>query len=550
MAAAASNLNNPRYGYDFVVATTQDSINATMKKYLDSLDDSDTYIIFVRNAKKETVQISLDELKKASKGVDPFTLPADEDTTGENILALQKARFIAGIKVTLGLPQNYDDPRTLPPIIDLTQGAGSVGYNMLCADIKICQLAFTLDGPEWTTLSQNDEPNRAWIFRSHVDLMLDSAKFDKLPQNVKDGIKNLDGAMFDVQQLLFDLNNAGLQTVPSVDGLDSASDANVFLTKYFVNAYFGHMQAQGQPVLNYTVRHKPQNATMKPTDLNFHVSPLVGQLDPGLRTLNYLCATDGHKLPPAVDFTWDWLNGQDATQFNGIISINRDTFANYLMGQVYPIAKADCFIPYSKAYPDGLSIKFDAYPNGTPDDSQITHVVNPNGDKVISISYSAESWDYAGLDGALGHTGLKQTYTKDVTVSGNTVTIVTHMVVLLSIKVLQTKNEANITDKTITDKFELAVDQFGQLTTNYTTDTQDNSKSDSANWFSDLFTGVNDIFDGLKSRDFKTQNLQGHPIEAFQNFMFPGGDTFAFKQFRFSQYQDLLAAITYADPSQ
>lgn len=545
-SAAASNLSSPRYGYDFVVAATQDSINSTMKKYMDTLQERYTYILYVRDTKKkETVPITYADLKTATGGVDPFHIPKDEDPSSARVQALAKAKFVAGIKISLGLPANYEDPRKLPPVVTLATDAAAVTYNMLCSDIQIAQLSFSYDGPEWTKITQNDVPNRAWVFQSKVNLMLDLAEFKALPKEVKDGIKNLHGEMFGVQQLLFDLNNAGLQTVPTVDGLDPASDASVILTKYFVNTYFGHMHDQGQPVLNYTVVHKPQNATLKPTDLNFHVNPLNGALDPGLKTLNYLCATDGHKLPPAVNFTWDWLNAQDATQCHGMISINRNTFANYILSQIYPTAKSDCFVPVAKCYWKDAAVWFNAYANGSPDDSKITKTVNPQGSTIIKISYSDRSFEWAEVG---GHTELKQDYTKEVTVTGNKITVVTHNIIYLSVKVLLTENAANITDKTLTDTFELAIDEHGQLTTKYTYDVVDKSKTDWTNDFVDFFVGVNDIFDKLKRRNFHTTNFEGHDIDAFRNFMFPGGETFAFKEFKFSDNQDLLAGITYVDP--
>jgi hypothetical protein len=33
-----------------------------------------------------------------------------------------------------------------------------------------------------------------------------------------------------------------------------------------------------------------------------------------------------------------------------------------------------------------------------------------------------------------------------------------------------------------------------------------------------------------------------------QNYIFPGGKTFSFKEAGFSEFQDLVASITYADP--
>jgi len=39
------------------------------------------------------------------------------------------------------------------------------------------------------------------------------------------------------------------------------------------------------------------------------------------------------------------------------------------------------------------------------------------------------------------------------------------------------------------------------------------------------------------------------PINVFQDFIFPGGQTFIFKDVRFSSHQDLISHITYADPN-
>ncbi len=45
MAAKNSNVSGPRYGYNVVVATTQASINATMKMFLDSVEQPGRLIV-------------------------------------------------------------------------------------------------------------------------------------------------------------------------------------------------------------------------------------------------------------------------------------------------------------------------------------------------------------------------------------------------------------------------------------------------------------------------------------------------------------------------
>lgn len=42
--------------------------------------------------------------------------------------------------------------------------------------------------------------------------------------------------------------------------------------------------------------------------------------------------------------------------------------------------------------------------------------------------------------------------------------------------------------------------------------------------------------------------LEPIPVVFAQNFVFPGGNTFIFKDPGFSEYQDLVSHITFADP--
>lgn len=542
MSAQNSYLSSPRYGYDFVLATTQDSINATMKRYLDGLDQAETHIILKSDDNDKTVLIDFEEFKKGAHGTDPFAVPANADVNGPEIANLDDAGFVAGIKMTLGLPQNFKDPRTLPPIINLKDGATEVEYNMYCANIEVRQLSYGRKGrKKWLAIAQNDIPDKAWMFKSKVNLKLDSADFNKLPENFQKRIKNLEGEGFGVQQLLFDLSNAALQTVPTIDGVEPDSDADMILTKYFINTYFSHMQNQGQPVLNYVVVHKPQEATLKPTNLNFNVSHADKGLRPGLMTLNYLCATDGHKLPPATDFDWNWVTPDDGSQIHGVISLNRLTFANYLMNEMVAVAQKDCFVP--KVNLSGLHAT--AKVGERPPESDIDRQIPTSGDEILRISYVSEEAKDHNL---IGEVKLRQTYTKDVTVAGNKVTVVTHQIVWLYVRILLATVKQNVTDKTVTDTYELAVDAHGQLIVNKETNTEDKSRTETTDGWDKLW-GAADPFNELGHRLTMGSNVQGEDLEMFRDFIFPGGQTFAFKDFEFSEHQDLLARITYADLS-
>ncbi|KAK3358801.1 hypothetical protein B0T25DRAFT_577040 [Lasiosphaeria hispida] len=78
-------------------------------------------------------------------------------------------------------------------------------------------------------------------------------------------------------------------------------------------------------------------------------------------------------------------------------------------------------------------------------------------------------------------------------------------------------------------RLELAVDTHGAMVVNKTSTSEDHHYEDRASGFNNFFA-------------------EGFEIADLGNFIFPGGETFAYKGFYFSNNQDLIASITYADP--
>lgn len=156
MSLPASDLSNANNGnFDLVVATTQNSINATMKEYLNALTPDPTYILFMYapndpNGDGPPIQVSYETLVKACNGTDPFTVPANAQPTDPALQNLNQGGFVAGIKLIPGIPANYTDLAGLPNIITLQQDSTTVIYNMLCADIQTREMSTNRRGqPIW-----------------------------------------------------------------------------------------------------------------------------------------------------------------------------------------------------------------------------------------------------------------------------------------------------------------------------------------------------------------------------------------------------------------
>jgi len=66
-----------------------------------------------------------------------------------------------------------------------------------------------------------------------------------------------------------------------------------------------------------------------------------------------------------------------------------------------------------------------------------------------------------------------------------------------------------------------------------------------------MWVGFNSLYDKVKNdlRGLKNTELKNIPVSIVQNFVFPGGKVFAFKDVQFSNNQDLICHITYLDPT-
>ncbi|WP_037570200.1 hypothetical protein [Phaeacidiphilus oryzae] len=564
MSANSSDLSNSRYGYDFVVATTQGSINATLKSFLSQLSEPVVTVCYIADPQGKPMEIDYDELKKRANDSDPFAIPPGADPTSDpDLRNLINARFMMGFQAQLGLPPGLA-PTAIPDIVTLGSDTASVVYNLLCSQFTVVQLdpGGGYSPPTWFTQSQ--PPGAPWVFTSKVDLRLstvDQSRYSTLPPAVQAQIKNLGSTAFSVQQLLFDLDNAALETTPTISGVTPGTPLYLVLGQAFLGAYFSKLTRDGSPLLGCTIQQPgAPTSTLTLTDLNLEVSPLLDangntivnpdQDQQNLGTLNYLCAADGDHLPVAVRFGWNWVEPSESADFDGVVSINRSTFANYFRNQLNPYIATNCYLP-------SVTVTYDAATAETQyawslRRGQAPTVTTPaTGPTVLTYHYDADAADQAGLNGDIGRMELHPTYDVTVSFSGNTVKIVQHLVIYLYVRSLATAADGNVVDVTITDTYTIAVTQDGRLTSSLATQRQDNSTNPSVDPFLNFWTGVNDITTAVEGwlRNVTSTGLTDIPVSVTQDFVFPGGRTFAFKSAAFSDFGDLASHITYTDPS-
>jgi hypothetical protein len=555
MSANQSNLSDPHYGYDFVVATTQESINGTMKEYLYNSTFPLVQMYWNQDAGGNPVAVSRADLLQQTNGTDPLTVPSwtEGDPMTQAIENINNSDFYFAFEAAIGIPSGIT-PADIPDIVTLEPASQSVIFNLICAQFTVVTCNFGRHGLT-SFFSASQPTDTPWLFTSTVPLkqIFDNSN---LPPVVQAQLNNLGPNAFSVQQLFFDLDNAALESTPTISGLDPGTPAYTLLSEVFLGAYFTAMKANAQPILNYSiVENTPDNdtSTLTLTKMEMEVSPYepasTGTND--LNTLNYLCETNGGNLPPPVPFTWNWVEQSEESSFDGVISINRDTFAAYFEDQLTNYITRNCFQAWVRVWLSGFFDQNIHYGWSMTPGQAPTIVTPPTGDVVLTYAYSSSANDDAGAGGDMGAMTLSTSFNASVTFTGNTIVIVQTFLVYVDIRVMQSSESWNPINKTITDTYTLAVDQNGQLSASLVSVPVDNSDpTPSANWFIELFTGLDDLVNDVASwaSAFGATAFQDIPVNVAQQFVFPGGNTFAFKDVQFSANQDMVSHIAYVQP--
>jgi hypothetical protein len=539
-------------GFDYVVAVTQDSINAALEEYLyKGLPEA--ILCYVYDSSNNPAAIDYKTFVKNANNTDPFSVPDTTPSSDPRIQNLNNANFAFAIKAKLGLPPGVA-PSKLPPIVALKAGQSNVTYTLMFSEFVAAEIIF---GPRGsiTWFNQSQPSGTSWSFSGAVDLNFQDASFTNLPPNVQNQIKGIgQPAMFSPQQLYYDLNSSDLEQGFQFNNVPSNSALNTFMTADFINTYWKALG--GKEVLGYGAKQVSglSSANIAVTNLNFFTPDAVGNEGAPL-TLNYLCAANNDPLPDTTHagFGWNWIEPSEAAQYDGVAALNRNAFVRYLTAALFPYVASNCYAPWVRVtYIGGIELKVKYEFNMTPGQSPTLNPT-PTGATILSYGYnSGVASDQAGLNGDAGKMELSSSYNLTVTVSGNTMTIVQHLVIWTYARYLATGDGGNVVDKQITDVYSFGVDDEGHIVASAPQSTVvDNSQRPGANGFLNFWADVQTLSDKVTqwAQSFYGTRLTDIPVSAVRNFVFPGGATFSFSDVAFSDNQDLVSHITYADPS-
>lgn len=582
MASTDSNLSAAQFGYDLVCAVTQDAINKAMIELLAQSPGQDVAACYIVDDNNQPVLVPIAQIE-AAIGCDPFSIKDGTDQTNPAVQALNNAGFLYAFKATLGVPAGATPT---PEVIKLDQGNSQVTYQMFFADFSVLVLNYLPRG-KYNVSNLTQPPATPWLFVYHVNMNLNPAvpsPYDQLPPAAKARLKNLDpSTMFSVQQLLIDVTTRGLESVPQIPGLSQSSPAFLALTEVFINTYWNNLAPGDSILIGYSVT-PAQGANVPPsivpTDLNFEIVPYQppsgNPAVPGLNTLNYLVMTGNSQMPPAVPFTWNWIEAADEANYQGAMSVRRDVFANFLSGLISPPSAQLSIATNISMTHSGenftTTVSFQQAPN--PGVWQLTADGTPAGGDgftpLMTIAYAITSYDSSedALHLSSINGNFNYTLTGDASVSGNLLRLTVRGVAYCEFNAhivgIQAANlEANVVDLTSVVTYTLTTTPTGELQATMSpsdpTPTDNSQNIDVSTW--DRLIGLGDTADMINSIKAQlnaalTQSLNGFEsqienlINGTAGWVYPGGQTFFFEDVAFSNYQDLVSRVNYLTATQ
>jgi hypothetical protein len=559
MSASDSKLSST--GFDYVVAVTQDSINGALEEYLYNGGPPEIVLCYVYDSNNNPTPIDYATFIASANKTDPFAVPDATPSTDARVQNLSNANFAFAIKGKLGLSPGVP-PASLPPIVVLKPGQSSVGYTLTFAEFVATEIIY---GPRnsMTWVNKSQPKGQPWTFQTVVDLNFQDSDFTNLSPTAQQRLKDLgDPSMFSIQQLYYDLNNAALESVPTFNDIPSDSLINSFMQSKFVSTYWTALQKAEQnaqsagEVFGFGAKQLSgaPPSTLRVTDLNFFTPAAYGTEGAPL-ALNYLCATDNDPLPDTTHagFDWNWIEPAEASQYDGVAALNRNTLARYYDARLRGYAEQNCYSPAGLiavslvgTFPDYKA----QYQWGLSSGQTPAVTFPPSGAVVLTYSYdSGDTGSQAGADGWAGRMDMSSQFNLSVTFQGNTVVVVQHLVIWCYVRFVETRASGNIVDKQITDRYSLGVDAYGRLVASASSsDIVDNSQIPSANGFLNFFANVDKLASDAASwaQTCVGTRLTDLPASAVQSFVFPANTSFVFADANFSNNQDLVSHITYA----
>ena len=572
-------------GCSMVVAVTQDSVNATLKEYLDNFDGEFTnqaYCVDVDETGSVVYEsMDYEEVKKAV-GMDLYTIPKEKEKwTKEQEAALHKAYeelgFTLGFRFRIGLPE-AKDPSSLRDIVTFLESDSSsianVHYTMYLKEFEIIKIAVVpRKGYVFTNLKQ--DPDKPWYFTSRVKLDMKGEKFAELPEEIQDKLKPKDiqghlsmDQILSIQQLYMDLNTAKLTDDFELEGFDKSDEIYHLFQSGFLNNYVEECRKKGGIILGYLAKQfepSGKREFIKLEDFNFCITPYYKEDDgtdkekQGLYSLNYLFSSPGQKMGDLKKYAnavrWNWVETSEKGSIHGRMAVDREGLLEQFAKHFRTTLECVQLTPHAEASVNLVKASYKVWM--TPDDSQ---AVFQYGQNKYTYSYAQKAEAH---DSYLNTVDVKINYHVDseMTFQGTRINFQTKISCDANLNVDGGTAKGTLYNMALSYGIRLAVNQEGKLRIEpdeKVTETEGSTRVSSDAWldFLTFGTGKSSLLE-LKKYIIERVNsykdnavLQAKGAFSDMNYwIFPGGKVFTFKTPEISKEGNVMVGITYAEPN-
>ncbi|QUM89309.1 hypothetical protein HWV03_11090 [Moritella sp. 36] len=574
MSANDTNLSD--YKFDVMVATTQKSINANLKRYMRTIKAEPKYICFVFSLEEGHPVIKpLDDII-AESGINPFELPEGIEFGDSRVQALLGVKFVGGLQMIPGLPDM--EAGDIPDIIEIfVDNSATVSCNLLFSEFKVVEIVTGAYIEDSFNINYQ-EKNQAWRLLTTVNLetmnldpALNTIYFNNRPAQknaILEKINQLEAGTFSLEQLYLDLTNAKYQKIEGIEGVSEMME--IYIEKYAQPHYDKILKDNGEPVISLSAADNRHNSSLKLTgvqrtglkyvDESTHlpvVHPTPAQK--ALSTFNYMCVTGDHQLPAPATLDWNWINEEEAVQDNGVIAVSRDTITTFYKGLILPLASSSMIAPSVDVKCGFFAIGDVTFKWKLASNQKPTEILTPKtGEDLLIVKYRGKDSDEMKVHISMfpytvnyGQLTINSDYECRLSVNGNTVTVTQNITMYVSVQHMDAVGKGKVINKTITEKHELYVDHSGQIKVKHKSTTKnepDDINFDEA-WYT--FGNVSDLVHDIEREAEKLvdTHLKQIPTKTFESFVFPGADVFTYKDVKFSNHQDLVSKINYQTTS-
>ncbi|NCD71112.1 hypothetical protein [Mucilaginibacter agri] len=592
MAAQDSDLS--AFGFDVVVASTEQALNYVIKQYVNEFKKPKTgsggspvfnayFMIDPNTQKVVTLPSNWDQsLYNNYVNLDPLNVAAwnGAGAMPPNIKNLSTPYMVNyppfpsytylryAISFELGFTPDTTKPGAVKmpaQILKLVDDGQYAIYTLCFQNLTLSVANYNSNYSAITSYEvyKQNNSNPYWFtVRVPLTSIQDST-------NVSDDVATRAAALgdaFTIEQLVLDLDNAQWSGAPVIQDAPANSAVYDLLNTVFLPFFSQTMATNGRAALGFNFIPKENtSADFGVTDLQLQIDDASLEAQEGngqtVATLDYLCAVNGNARQAPADFsdpdnyyldglpTWNWFDGP--TSYHGVIAISPIALANYFSKAMLPYVQTNCYYPTTGwTWNDNKEMWMVNTPSVQA--GQTPTISLNQGGYLVKFSYASP----AGVGYSKSEAGdsqeLKSNFTLTITQGGNNTIVVTQELIIWYSLTEGSNVSGNIVDTILTDTYTLATDTNGNFAPAVTSASQDKSQKVSFGSFMNFFDGdPNSMISTIKSwaQTLAAKNVTDIPISVMQGLVFPGGNAFSMNELQFSEGGDLIAYINYATPA-